>query len=85
MNIAIFDKIKNIFGSKKEPEVRYLKGKPFDLKEIKVKGETRINKSYYNNLSEKEKDETINNIIDKGYSNLTDLDKEILEFLTKNK
>jgi len=37
MNTAIFDKIKNIFGSKREPEVRYLKGKPFDLKEIKIK------------------------------------------------
>lgn len=56
-----------------------------NLESIKVKGEVRINKSYYNNLSKKEKDETINDIIDKGYSNLTDLDKEILEFLTKKK
>lgn len=60
-------------------------GGGFNLKEVKVDSEVRINKSYYNNLSEKEKDETINDIIDKGYSNLTDLDKQILEFLTKKK
>lgn len=32
----------------------------------------------------KEREELLNNIIDKGPENLTNLDKEILEFLTKN-
>jgi len=72
-------------GTTKENIPEWKIGGGINLTEVKVDSEVRINKSYYNNLSEKEKDETINNIIDKGYSNLTDLDKQILDFLTKKK
>jgi hypothetical protein len=41
------------------------------------------NKFYYENLSDKEKDDIINTIIDKGYNNLTDFDKEVLKILSK--
>ena len=51
------------------------------LTEVKVKGKSKIRKSYYENLNEEERAEKINEIIDKGYSNLSKLDKEVLELL----
>jgi len=44
-----------------------------------------INQEYYNKMTQKEKEDEINGIIDKGYTNLTKLDKEILKYLTKTK
>jgi len=56
-----------------------------NIETVEIKGKLKINQSYYNKLSEKEIDNIINNIIDKGFSNLTDLDKEILDFLSKKR
>jgi hypothetical protein len=56
-----------------------------NIETVEIKGKLKINQSYYNKLSEKERDNIINNIIDKGFSNLTDLDKEILDFLSKKR
>lgn len=62
-----------------------LSGVTVGMEEINVEGNVRINTSYYDKLSEEEKRSKILSIIEKGYSNLTDLEKQILKYLSKKK
>ena len=48
---------------------------------IKVDSKITPRKAYYESLSDEEREIKINDIIEKGYSNLDDLDKKILEIL----
>jgi len=54
-----------------------------NLTTIKVKSKSKPRKDYYENLTEEERTDKVNEIIDKGYSNLSEFDKEVLELLKK--
>jgi hypothetical protein len=48
-----------------------------------VKSETRPNRLYYDSLNGEEKIDLINDLLDKGYENLSEFDKRVLKIITK--
>ena len=50
---------------------------------IEVKTKVKYKKEVLKEMRKEERDNLMNEILDKGVENLTDHDKEILEFLTK--
>jgi len=50
----------------------------------KPRRQKRLKSEYYKNLSKKEKEEMINNILDKGFDNISDYDRRVLLIISKN-
>ena len=48
-----------------------------------VKAETKINESYYENLDIDDKLNLIDQMLDKGYENLSEFDKKVLKIISK--
>ena len=79
MSDKLMDDIQETFNT--SGETKEIPTIDLKLTEVKIKGKSKIRESYYENLNEEERAEKINEIIDKGYSNLSKLDKEVLELL----
>ena len=53
-------------------------------KKAKPRRQKRLKSEYYKNLSKKEKEEMINNILDKGFDNISDYDRRVLSIISKS-
>ena len=53
-------------------------------KKRKTRRQKRLKSEYYKNLSKKEKEEMINNILDKGFDNISDYDRRVLSIISKS-
>ena len=46
--------------------------------------QTRLKSEYYKNLTKREKEEMVNNILDKGFDNISDYDRRVLTIISKS-
>ena len=53
-------------------------------RKTKPKRQKRLKSEYYKNLSKKEKEEMVNNILDKGFNNISDYDRRVLSIISKS-
>lgn len=79
MSDKLMDEIQDSFP--KSGDTEEIPTVKVDLTTKKVKSHITPRRDFYEKLTEEERIEKINEIIDKGYSELSDLDKQVLELL----